>query len=270
MKQKNQTLLSLSIVLLSMCGFVGCYEPIDGCLNPLSANFSLTADNDCDDCCSFPSVSIRFFPLWDTFDLDTSSFYTTIDGDSLKITQSRFFIYNAYLSGESLPFLSSQDSVVLDCDPLITLYNTFQNVSLDDQTAQIPSVQLDEGYTSIHLDIGAPECLATIDTSLLTTLSSNTELFDNELDTDRYLTHQLNFAWRNDSTSMQTIQLVNDEGLLSVVFEKDFIIERGENLSIEIDVDYSKWFQSIVLEDSQETIKQKLIENSSGIFTLRD
>ncbi len=270
MKQKNQTLLSLPFLIALFCILSGCYEPIDGCLDPLSSNFSLTADNDCEDCCSYPSIQIDFHPMWDTFDLSTTEFYLNQTGDSLNITEASFLVSNAYLTGQSVSLLSSQDSVVLDCGGPLTLFNAFNNVSINSERAQVPNVLLDQVYNSLHVSIGIPSCLATIDTSAITTLSNKTELFDNELSADIYQTHQFSFAWTTDSTSIQELQLINEEGLINLVFETELFTERGENLTIDIDVDYSEWFKSFGINDSEETLKQKLIQNAAGSFSLRD
>lgn len=270
MKQKNQTPLSLPLLIALLCILSGCYEPVEGCLDPLSANFNLTADNDCEDCCSYPAINIRFYPMWDTLNLSTTVFYTNQSGDSLQITEASFLVSNAYLTGESVPELSSQDSVVLDCDGPLTMYNALNNITINSQTAQIANVLLDQGYTNLHMTIGIASCLATVDTSAISSLSTKTALFENELSTNTYQTHQFSFAWTPDNASIQDIQLVNDEGLTTLIFNTELLIERGSNLMIEIDVDYSEWFTSFEINDSEETLKRKLIQNAAGSFSLRE
>lgn len=252
------------------CSLAACYEPISDCLDPLAANFSLTADNDCDDCCSYPSVNIRFYPVWDTLDIDTSHFYRQSTGDSISIKGAQFFISNLFLTKQSAFELSSQDSVVLGCDVPLTLYNSMKNISLNAQTAQIPSVELDGGYNMIHVDLGIPSCLSTIDTSAVGVLSSSSELFANELASKSYLSHQFDLVWHNPIPVQRTLQLRNAEGLVQLVFQKELDISRGNNLSIDINVDYSVWLDDFRLDDSEETLIQRLIENSSRSFSLRE
>lgn len=270
MKQKNQNLPSVLGIILLFCVTVGCYEPINDCLNPLAANFSLTADSACDDCCTFPSVDLRFFPLWDTLAINTSQLYSNAASDSFSIKGAQFFVSNMYLSNSLGSVLSSQDSVVLACDPSVTQYNTMKNVSLESQTAEIPSIVLEQGFNVINIDLGISSCLSSIDTSMIGGLSSSSELFNNEIDVASYLSHQFDIDWQDSTYDDLSVQFVNGEGLINLVFESEFEISRGSNLCIDIDVDYHVMLQNIQFDDTEETLKRKIIENSSQSFSLRE
>ena len=255
--------------------FSSCYEPIEGCLNPLSTNFQLDADNACDDCCNFPSIGIQFFPLWDTFNLDTVNFFLTNElGQNLRINQSQFFISNVFLTGTPEGILSTRDSVILNCEPPQTLFNTLDIISLTNQTAEIEDVILDEGYNTVHVDIGISECLASIDTvgftNQIPTLEnlSSVQMAENE-----FLSHEFVIEFEDDLGTERIIRFVNSEALVSLDFTNvldDFFELRGTGISIDIDVRYDLWFSDLLSSDTDEQIKQKILQNSIGSFTLRE
>ena len=41
--------------------FNSCYSPVDGCLDPEATNYSIDADNPCDDCCNLPILNVSVF-----------------------------------------------------------------------------------------------------------------------------------------------------------------------------------------------------------------
>ncbi len=47
--------LGLIVVIL---GLSSCYENVEGCLDPDSANYTVTADINCEDCCTYPTLSL--------------------------------------------------------------------------------------------------------------------------------------------------------------------------------------------------------------------
>lgn len=38
---------------------IGCYQPIEGCLDTRATNFNAQADDDCPNCCTYPSMTFR-------------------------------------------------------------------------------------------------------------------------------------------------------------------------------------------------------------------
>ncbi len=41
-----------------MIFFASCYQNVEGCLDPNSSNYDVTADNACEDCCTYPTLSL--------------------------------------------------------------------------------------------------------------------------------------------------------------------------------------------------------------------
>lgn len=320
---KLSGLINLSLLFytaLIITSLSSCYEPIEGCLDPLSSNFQLDGDNNCDDCCIYPSVDIEFSPMWDTINLlsfnkgtitsdtvfrdtiimdtiflgsmvvdintidtvlidtitmDTMLSYLTNDaGQQLRINESQFFVSNIFLSGLGREKLSTQDSVSLECEPAETLYNTLDIISLENLSTEIQNSAIDFGYNTLTFDIGISDCLASIDTVGLTNSIPSLENLSTALVSENnYLSHQFSLEFEDNPGEEVIISFTNGEGLVSLSILntiQDFSITRGSDLSIDIDVNYSEWFKNLLSSDSEETIKQKIIQNSETAFSLRN
>lgn len=55
---KSNKILKLFYATIILLGFSSCYENAEGCLDPNSTNYDVTADVDCDDCCLYPTLSL--------------------------------------------------------------------------------------------------------------------------------------------------------------------------------------------------------------------
>lgn len=329
----NLSLLCWAAIAVSLLG--SCYEPIEGCLDPLSSNFQLDADNACDDCCEYPTITVDFNSAWDSIDMvafnrgtvnmDTTSrdtiimdtistntivmdtirmdsivldtivvdsifmrdaividtirldtvfeFLTNDVGQNLRITESQFIVSNFYLSGPAIADLYTQDSVILDCEPEETLYNTIEVIDFNVDQAKIENTVLISGYNTLNFDIGISECLAEIDTVGLTNqITSLENLSAAYISEGNYYSLQFILEFEEDLGLERTISFINSEALMSFNLTNEldnFSIVRGSDLFIEIDVNYDEWFKNVLSSDSDDVIKQKIIQNSIDAFTLR-
>lgn len=84
-------------IVLAILTFGACYEPIEGCLDIGATNFAVNADRPCLDCCTYPTVRMRFqhasvyadtvvnFRLQD-------SVYFDAGGNPYRVADFRFFL----------------------------------------------------------------------------------------------------------------------------------------------------------------------------------
>lgn len=56
--RNNKNLNPFFAIVVLLLSLSSCYENVEGCLDPDSTNYNLAADIDCDDCCSFPTLSL--------------------------------------------------------------------------------------------------------------------------------------------------------------------------------------------------------------------
>ena len=266
MRLKNVILLSQFICFFSLFSIVGCYEPIDGCLDLRADNYSLLADNGCDDCCTFPDIRLTFVPMWDDEALDTDTVYTTAVGDSFSIVSSAFLVSNILLLNEE-DSLVSQNSIEVDCGDGV-FYDSFSSISLSSRLGTSSSVPLAFGFNEVQFDLGVSDCLAQNDTlQYLNTLESADEFLDSRFSEQEFISAQI--LLETDSDTLELLFL-NTEWSEQLNLAGDFEIRPGFNLNLDILVDYRVLLQTVSLNQPNEGVKNDISQNVINAFTLEN
>lgn len=265
----RQILLSIFCIAGSICGMVSCYEPVEGCLDPLSSNFQLDGDTDCDDCCEYPTATLSFNHKWNDEEIDTSLFYLNENRLGIRIRSSQFLTSQLFMDAPGKDRLHAKDSLEISCTPALILYNNLASIELLSGSARLEDVALEDGFNTLFMNLGISDCIANVDTTTLQEeLTSANALEFQDPENRIYLTHKFELELDRVSLIQKEIILVNNEGLTTIQLDGDFTITRGVNLFVPIDVNYATWFGNLSLDDTDEDIKQKIIENSSGSFSL--
>ncbi|MEL6925330.1 MAG: MbnP family protein, partial [Bacteroidota bacterium] len=76
---------------------VGCYEPVEACLDLQATNFEVTADRACSDCCTYPTLSLSFSHKVDSNFLSNEDVYLNRVGRPYRIESVVFYISNVQL-----------------------------------------------------------------------------------------------------------------------------------------------------------------------------
>lgn len=144
-----------------------CYEPIDGCIDILSTNYQLDADNECDDCCTFPNLRLRLNYAFGKEEFNRFSYYNFGGTDSLRILNSHFFMYNPYLVQDSLK-IGSEDSISVLCLLNETLENQFisntlEKLRLTNTLVEFKNYRSMGVYDSLGFTIGLGRCLSQLE-----------------------------------------------------------------------------------------------------------
>lgn len=80
----------LAACLLTLC--VGCYENRSGCLDPNASNYDLQADEGCDGCCTYPTLSVRVSSVWEDSVIVAGQTYQDVDGNPFQIVRFRYYL----------------------------------------------------------------------------------------------------------------------------------------------------------------------------------
>lgn len=159
-------ILSFFIILIFVSS---CYEPIDGCIDILSTNYQLDADNECDDCCTYPNTRLILDYNFGEEDFDRSLYYDFGTGDSLRILNSHYFIRDLYLVQDSIK-IGSEDSISVLCtigSSLETQWisNTLEKIRLTSIQVEFANYRSMGSYDSLGFIIGLGDCLSQLETT---------------------------------------------------------------------------------------------------------
>ena len=247
-----------------------CYSPTEGCLDPESTNYAITADNDCEDCCTYPELSMSIFhESMDT----TFSLGDTIANDlgqeivllNFVYLLSDFKIYTAdsfYEVSNTVNLLGESRELTVKDDIIRVSRNTF--------TYDIGTIIFDGNTEAISFKVG---------------LSS--ELNENRFSDDisgHPLTTDPDSLYQEDTDTyiFQRIQVAQGEGFLDtvlydiitdtdVLFTIDVVSNRGEDKGVIIEAQYDEWFSGIDFSAmDKSSIEQKIAINSEFIFRQKD
>ena len=83
--KRSWPLLAIFTLIISL---TSCYEPVEGCLDPESENYSLSADENC--CCDYPDRGLKVEYKWDSLTFRFNRKYENAMGDSFQVTQLRY------------------------------------------------------------------------------------------------------------------------------------------------------------------------------------
>lgn len=84
----------LLISLLSFSLFVSCYEPQEACLDVLSVNFNIQADDPCEDCCKYPNIYVESNQIYGDSSFVQSKTYENKHGQSFQLEEAWILLHD--------------------------------------------------------------------------------------------------------------------------------------------------------------------------------
>ena len=264
---------------------IGCYEPVEDCLDIRATNYAVDADNPCPDCCSYPEIIMNFSHR--AIEPDTSFNLVLIDSvyedganNPFTIKEIQFFISNLRVIAESGVEVGVSDRVEISIplpDGEVTLDSIEDNFALVDpsdfRASTIGTFASPGTYTAIRFTIGIEEPANQADPDALPE--------DHPLTTpDMHWSLDSGYVFNrielfNDTTAADTIPFIIEIGgvgqtrEVSLDFGQTFRLDNGFNLSLTLQIDYLSWFSTVnVKEDSAETMAAKIVEQVAESFSL--
>ncbi len=263
--------LTVSILIL----LLGCYEPKNGCLDIEATNYDVSADDPCDGCCKYPSISLQvqhyvvlpnqpdtaFVLKYGTkyqSPFDTNHYFF--------IDRGRFFVADLHLIRASGEAVGVVDSVWL---PLIIgdsvyVQNNFSKHDRDIfQAAKIGTIKTVGMFSGARFTLGLPpQILNEVEIDSVTTghplaVKNDTLSYDT-------LTGiiPLHLIFRPDSLAgTPPIDLrFYDAKQISLDFPQPLAIERGYNVKLVIRLNYMALFKDIDFQNDSPSIMQAKID----------
>ena len=243
-----------------------CYSPVDGCLDPEATNYSINADNPCDDCCNLPVLDLSIFHERS----DTT--FTLGDTITNDLDQKISLLDYVYLLSDFKVYIGDEvynvmDSVSLNVETGTELgKDDIIRVSRDNFTYEIGTMIFDGDTDSMSFKIGLDDLL-------------NENRFTSEI-SNHPLTSDPDSLYQEDSDNYVFQRLLIAQGVdfldtviydVSTTFETAFTFKevsvRGEDKTFVISAQYNKWFDGVDFETmSHSEIEEKIGENSVKLF----
>lgn len=273
--------MSLLVLLLS-----ACYEPTEGCLDVRASNFDLDADGPCADCCTFPTLSLRFDNVWSyadttvSFRLDT--FYLDVQDHPFLFERIRFYWSNLRLqltNGEVLRLQDSLDiSIAEGMDTSMTTILddiVLADVSGSRNTEQVGTIVPDGTLLGLRATFGIND---PTNKALTTSVSTSHPLaqqagqmnFGSEFG---YVFAKIEYFTDTLATDTVSINIYGSDFLrelsLDLLVPSPFI--DGFDPTLVIEQDISRWFEGIDVRSTDTTaLKNQFVQNLTQSFQLTE
>lgn len=160
-------ILGIAVVNLFILHIFSCYSNEEGCLDRYASNYSVSADNPCDACCTYPIVKMQFserkigennMVLNDTITVDSMSFF--------KVTKLKYYLSNLKIySADAV--ISNLDSIEIIDNELIKIENNFAYIDGLRSGADFYHTKFDGVIDSISFWVGLDPVISVEQTTKL-------------------------------------------------------------------------------------------------------
>lgn len=241
-----------------------CYENVEGCLDPNSSNYDLTADIACEDCCTYPNLSLNvaFFnddTAYNRIDSITNDLGVDIVVKEVQTYFSKISVGTGseeFGISETLNYIdpNGDEQQVID-DIVLAKPSSFRYV--------LGSFAESNDYTQIKLSLGVPEEID-LAQSIEVTSDHPLAIAGDSLylvDQNQYVKSWLILRQVGVHETADTLQ-INTSGYDYTFENLNIEQERGSSLDINIKIDYSILINGIDYNTmSKEEIINQIGEN---------
>jgi hypothetical protein len=252
----------LLCILSTFFLLVSCYEKQEGCLNIRAENYDFGADEPCDDCCTFPTMSVRVIHNWGDTLLFTDSVYTNSLNQGIRLLNAKFYISNiqllndenAYSINESIDVAGISGTTSSIIDDITFIQNSRLNYA-------IGSFENAQDFTGLAFTFG-------INGNYTAEDEGDSFIQDeNFFDEDQFIHTNFKMDYVLESLPTDTLTLtLNDINTTKDIFiPGNFELPLGIDFSLILSVDYEALLKDINFEKMEEEYA-KILENLSDFF----
>ncbi|MEO1435603.1 MAG: MbnP family protein [Bacteroidota bacterium] len=265
---KHMRLILLWILLISL--FTSC-ENEEACLDANATNFEAGADKDC--CCEYPILSVRMAYVAGDVSFSVDSTYTDGAGNPFQVTEIPMYLSQFALTKIDGSTLSVEDTVVandingnaltLPDDVVILNSNTFLyelGTFRDFGSINQLSFAVGLSETANQADPSSFEAehpLSITEDSLYLSASEG------------YLFSRLTINYNNGSNL--SLPISGNNNRVDLHLDLSTSIDRGFDFEVQLDFDIPSLFSDVdLLNDSPNTIQEKIVTNSTAAFAVQN
>lgn len=243
---------------------MGCYKSTEGCLDDLAANYDVGADNDCDQCCTYPKIRLTIDHLWSGEKFVFGDTLINDNGNQIVFSDQKMYLSNFKYILDDGAQVGNRDSVNLKIGNDSLNYARDIALVLKNQ----PSVSLHSYRSEGMLDkvsfrLGIDNTFDDID-EVQADKYSPLDFSNNMRESGSYLSFKLTLIHGPTLTDTVSYSIPED---YDFNMTKSIEILKGRDLSIPIAINYDLWLKDIdFIVDDKDTILSKLKNNTTKSF----
>jgi hypothetical protein len=264
----NQIIASMFVLFFSLT-LLSCYNRQTGCLDPLSANFSVTADDACGDCCKDPELILNIRHLVENKLVSPDSVLMNEMGQKYKILNFAYYLSGFEVIQSDGTIVSVSQSIAFISNAgIVRTPDDFGIYRRTNVSTKLGSVRKFGEYRSLRFVLGIKDEWQTwtpVDLPLLHPLNDSLRLRT----ADGMLIHQSLTIAKGDN--FEEISTYNLRGPgKSVLYSLDTVFNNaiGTNINLTIKADYSQWLKNVDITQTGPDAEIKILENSKQLFSV--
>ena len=269
-------------LLVVICAlFYDCRQPRTGCLNILSPNFDVEAEEPCDDCCDSSEIQLSFIHR---INLDTQEISMQLNRlfeifpnpeYGISVQHFHFYLTDVQFLRTDGQTSTGAGQTIIETDPVTVLQNNHLYIARNifgetnfgrfEQSGSIEKMQFNLGLTEENNSI-IPDSLSGTDHPFRWQTDSL-----NWRESDQYVFLRMEYFEYLDSIivdSMPSVIDITSPDLQPIEIDANFDLDIGLNTFVTLKMDYNVLWADIDFEnDSKETIKSQILQNISAAIS---
>ena len=214
-----------------------------GCLDPDASKFDLTAEKDCPDCCTYPSLSISLSQKWDDRTFAVTDTLKDMHQQPYLITDIRFLL-SSWRWTDLASNRYTVDSVQFECENESFLY-TPDLLLIDPRlfTYTLGTIRTSPQMDSVFLSFGLAQdfsCADPADPDLPVALQAGSPVRDPATGT----LHTMRLILKRNP-QVEVLDTLFVSGGIPIALAYPFSFDRGINTQWRISVNYADWFRDV-------------------------
>ncbi|MEE9437663.1 MAG: hypothetical protein V3V14_01605 [Saprospiraceae bacterium] len=272
-KQQN----NVTRIFLSYCLFFGlitlfhsCYSPIDDCLDNESTNYSINADEMCENCCLYPVAKLNVFHQNDTETISLGDTIINNIGQHLVLLNFVYLLSDFYLYADQ-----AQSFEVIDT---IQILKNNNSEFIKDDVVSIKRALFEFELGTIIFDANVQQMTFKVglnDDLNYNPIVSSTNGHPLTSDPDTlYIESENKYTFQRfvvaHGTNFSDTSIYEIDKPINISIPIEFVSERGKDKNIIIETLYDKWFDNINFTNmGTAIIESKIEENTKNVFRKR-
>lgn len=240
-----------------------CISRVDGCLDVAAANFDLNADRSCDDCCTYPLLSISLSQKWNEHNFSSADTLADRNGIQYRITDLNYFLSSWILQGIDHENYTI-DSADISCPASnITYTPDIIIVGIRQFDYSLGTIRKSPVIDSIFLKLGllsSMDCIDSNASGVPPVFSDDSPLWDPHTLTRASI--RLILQRNIQQESFDTIYI---HDLEDIQLGYDLELQRGISPLLRITVNYALWFMNVDIQDVN-SFRSSIEEGLNGSF----
>lgn len=256
--------IKISIVVL-ISFLMSCYTRKEACLDVLAANYDVSADDACLDCCTYPKLKLEIQHFVKDSVYNTTSIYTNDLNQSFKILDVRFYVHAFELFNKEtgkkvvLETIKNQDSTLIIPDD-IKIYRSV------DASIEIGSLRDNGTYDSLTFYLGLKDEILIND--FIGLPSTHVLLANNRLKnaTGEYAHLTVRIEAVDSLIGTRNFQVTGLGISEPYTIKTPITTTKGVGPSFKLKANYDELFKNIDITDSTNVIENALKQNIKKVL----